>query len=168
GGLGVTNSGHIEYLLGGKNHLIFTTIPFMSIVYIYSYKKYEKLTITNLSLIFTSLISIILAGSGTGIILSLVYIVFIVFPKTLYPSIYSYIAINIALFVMIIIYRVHEKWFSFIIVDVLEKSTTFSGRTLLWDISLDAIKSKPLIGHGRGNTIISDVYWYLKESHNGF
>src|SRR5699024_7448031 len=167
GGLGYTSSGHIEYLLGRKNHLIFTIIPFITIVYIYSYKMYSKVPLRNLLLMLIGLVSVILAGSGTGIILAIILLLFIIQPKIFKFSMRFYIIVYVVLFFSNVIYRLQEKWFSFIIVDILEKDTNLSGRTLLWDISLEAIQKKLIIGYGRGNTVINDVYSYLSETHNG-
>ena len=167
GGIGYTDTGSTIYLLGSKNHIIFTTLLYVLVIYIYSFNLKGFLTITYFSFIFISLLGVILAGSGTGILLAIITLVFILFPKKLYPSIYIYITVYISLFLSIIVYRIHELLLSSFIVEFLDKSTTFSGRTLIWDIVINAIKEKRIWGYGRGNTVISDVYYYLNEAHNG-
>lgn len=167
GGLGYSETGSEAFFLGRKNHLIFSTIPYITIIYTYSYTFYNRLKLKYFFLIILSLASVVLAGSGTGIIISIVFMIFIIFPNFLYPSMYVYLFIYAFFFLSIVIYRLHEKWLGFIIVDILDKDITFSGRTLLWDISIEAIRDKWILGYGRGNTIISDTYWYLNEAHNG-
>ncbi len=61
---------------------------------------------------------------------------------------------------------------------LLQKDTTLTGRTELWDLLITAIKSRPLLGfgfdtfwqglHGDSLSIIRGVGWLVPTAHNGY
>ena len=48
------------------------------------------------------------------------------------------------------------------------KSTTLSGRTIIWEKSMFFINQNPVLGYGYDNTIIGDTTNYLTQSNNVF
>lgn len=65
-----------------------------------------------------------------------------------------------------------------IVVDILGKDLTFTGRTKLWELVIEMIKQRPLLGYGysafwRGINgpsapVVNAAYWAVPHSHNGF
>ncbi|WP_367924251.1 O-antigen ligase family protein [uncultured Ruthenibacterium sp.] len=54
---------------------------------------------------------------------------------------------NMIAFFLLVIFRILDM-FSFIIVDMLHRNTTLTGRTILWDGLYDIIGRQPIIGYG--------------------
>ena len=105
---------------------------------------------------------------GTGIIALLVvdFLIiayyFIGFRITLLKTYMIYVIAEIA----IVLVQV-QTWFSFIIVDLLHKDITFTGRTAIWDHALKLIPKKLIYGYGvmtqeKEVLLLGDIY-----SHNG-
>jgi O-antigen ligase len=73
------------------------------------------------------------------------------------------ITINIVLFFMIVVFRAQEV-FSFIIVSLLGKNLSFTGRTEIWDLCFIMIKNSFLFGYGfsyeRGLVYWRDTYTF--------
>lgn len=167
GGLNIGTDGLPIYLLGGKNAIAMTTLPTIPIIYLYSYTIHKKLKIFPLLLILICAISLYLSDSGTGIIISFLIILFIVFPKKVFPTFKTYLYIYMVVFFTIIIFRLQELLFGDFITNVLHKDMTFTGRTYIWDFVLNAMKESWILGFGRGNDIISHYFFNLNETHNG-
>lgn len=65
-----------------------------------------------------------------------------------------------------------------IVVDKLGKDLTFTGRTILWELVIEMIKQRPLLGYGynafwRGLNgpsayIVNTANWAVPHAHNGF
>lgn len=66
----------------------------------------------------------------------------------------------------------------FIVVDTLGKDLTFTGRTSLWEIVIEMIKQRPLLGYGYNGfwrglqgpsaLVLDAASWAVPHSHNGF
>lgn len=87
---------------------------------------------------------------------------FINFSITLLKAYMMYVIAEIA----IVLVRV-QSWFSFIIVGLLNKDITFTGRTYIWDHALELIQKKFVYGYGlmtqeKEVLLLGDIY-----SHNG-
>lgn len=57
------------------------------------------------------------------------------------------IIINIALFLILVVFKA-QYLFSYIIVTLLKKDLTMTGRTRLWNRAIELIKAKPVLGYG--------------------
>ncbi|MEO2075933.1 MAG: O-antigen ligase family protein [Bacillus sp. (in: firmicutes)] len=132
--------------LGLDNSFITAFLPITLLAAIWlgmNNKKFKTLVIImSLNMIFV--------WSGTGIIgYTLVIILVFLKPEKLIkiklatPSIIIYLI----LYSSIVIFR-FQNYFSYLIVDVLGKDLTFTGRTILWDLALSKIPQKPLFGFG--------------------
>ncbi len=84
----------------------------------------------------------IFAGSGTGIVVSLFVIFFMLMPRFSHPSLKTYLFIYIISFIVIVILRLHDILLGDFIVNVLEKDVTFTGRTRIWDVVIEKIKTQ--------------------------
>ncbi|MED1556524.1 O-antigen ligase family protein [Bacillus paramycoides] len=166
-GITIDNNGFPIYLLGGKNAITMTVLLAIPIIFIYSYIMYKKLKIFPLIVILISIASIYLSESGTGIVVAIVTVLFLVVHKRYFPSLKTYLLIYVILFFAIIVFRLQELLFGDFIINVLHKDLTFTGRTYVWDLILNTIGDSYFIGFGRGNNIINQHFINLHEAHNG-
>lgn len=109
-----------------------------------SYIKLKKVKGKYLITIIISVVTIVLVWPATAIVAlfgSLVLIIFNKVFKKLYRSIniYTYLAVYILSFFGFVVFKFQDK-FSFIIENLLGKSLTFSGRTIIWDNFIEVLK----------------------------
>ena len=72
------------------------------------------------------------------------------------------VIISIVIFVSIVFLRLQEV-FSYLIVNILGKDLTFTGRTVIWDYYINEIKNSWVIGYGVGYNPYKGLF-----AHNGF
>ncbi len=147
-----------NWLLGYDNKHIITILPGMMLTLIYSSYYGKKLKVRSKFLIVISLISIIRNFSATSVLAIVIMIAFVIFRNTIFEfffilNIYNYIITYITLFFTIIIFRLQEI-FRYLIVEILHKSLSFTGRTGIWDKTMELIKQKAIIGYGVENSTV--------------
>lgn len=131
-----------NYFLGYRNNSIMLFFPAIIFSIVRSLRKYNKLTLSSFVITAVSFATVILAFSATSVIGMTVFTLFLLLalinkmPNFL--NIITYLAINIAYFFGVIILRLQEA-FAFIIVDMLGRDLTFTGRTKIWDSALAAL-----------------------------
>lgn len=161
--------GYLSYsFIGGKNSIALTVIPAMLIIHIYSLLKYNKLTRFNIFMLVICIISLIISGSSTAIVIALWMILYF-FMKSIKLSLKKIIIIYLIISVMIIFGTeiLQQTFINTIIKELFDKDLTFTSRTVLWDISLEYFIKSPFIGYGRNNSIIYDsTGGHLDQSHN--
>lgn len=168
-GISQENSNYPIYFLGGKNALQMIILPSIFIIYLYSYKVYNRLKFIPFFVILIGIVSMYISESGTGITLAIITMCYLFAYKKINLKAKSYLFISISIFITIVIFRLHEVLFGNFIVNVLGKDITLTGRTYIWDLILKNIKEFWLIGLGRGNTFIFDNFYLgVNETHNGF
>lgn len=59
----------------------------------------------------------------------------------------TYLFISVLLFFGIVVFH-WQDYFSDFIVNVLHRNTTFTGRTMIWDRTIEYIKQAPILGYG--------------------
>ena len=59
-----------------------------------------------------------------------------------------------------------QNLFSFLIIDILHKDLTFTGRTDIWDRSMSMIAKKPILGWGSMEQIFETLLLGQTHSHN--
>lgn len=95
--------------------------------------------------------SVFYCMSSTSIVAYLVFLLYVIFHKTLYKvktmNYKTYLLIFMVFNILFVFLRV-QNIFSWFIVDVLGKSLTFTGRTIIWDKVMKFISLRPLIGYG--------------------
>ncbi len=162
--------GNEYHLLGIRNGLPPLFIPIMGLAVLYSAVNGKKMTLTSLSLLLCITITTIITWSATGVVgwfFMTVYIIFIYRSRltAVFNSLFLYLLYALA-FISIVLLRL-QYYFSYIIEDVLHKNITFTGRTDIWDISINLIKRSPIIGYGvyegHGFVFYRGQYYY---SHN--
>ncbi|OVE67766.1 hypothetical protein CCS79_12480 [Clostridium diolis] len=143
------------WFLGNKNVIIVYVLPCMFFCILNSLYKYNKVTLhSKVQLIICSL-SIFISQSATSIvgIVAFLLVVFledrkIIRKVTKYILNYKIIMISIfTLFFMLVISR-DTSIFSFFIVDVLNRTTSFTGRNVLWDQAIALFQKSPYWGVG--------------------
>lgn len=103
------------------------------------------------------------AGGMIGLFLFLIGLPFVYWEKTrrfVRVSILS--IVYVVLTVGLVFFRV-QNIFAFFIEDVLHKSLTLTGRTLMWDQAFELIQKSPLIGYGiaeRGHIFFNNKFQY--------
>ncbi len=142
-----------NWFLGFKNILVCYFLPAYIISYLYMNITGNKTRTFFLTIVI--FVSTLISGSTTtlvGITILLLFSVFSFLQKQYKIfNFKNYFITIIILFFCIVICR-FQNLFEFLIVDILNKDLTFTNRTELWDITLDAIANKPIIGHGWEST----------------
>ena len=163
-GYRVTEDTRLSFL-GRDNAYIFFFIPAIISTIIANGKK-SKITITILSL---TILTMVYVWSGTGVIgcaLIILYYLFAVGKPI--DQIFSYSKLILLIFIIyigVVFLRVQDI-FSGLIIGVLGKDLTFSGRTYLWDSALLLIGKKPWIGYGITETSMIERHGSFYSPHN--
>ncbi len=142
------------YLLGNDNTTTITLLLGALFILFYAnysnnqiYKKLAAISIVLVSLTF----ALTWCATGVvGVIMLLVFYLFIYNRKNDYSkflNLRTYLIVALILFLVIVIFRLQDM-FGFFIEGVLHKDLTFSWRTLIWDNCLHYIRHYPLIGIG--------------------
>lgn len=158
-----------NWLLGYKNLFLPYFIGFYIAAYLYQY-TYKGFLRSKL-LVISMLLSLLLVGSSTSIIVFSLFSLLAFFIKFDHEKIINALVltiINIISYLLIVKFRI-ANLLSFIIVRLFHKDTTFGGRTQLWDFLYEFIRNKFLWGNGclsgpemalRTNT------WWAFHAHN--
>ena len=163
-------TGNIIYFWQTKNHLSsLFFIAFISAVVIYGIKRSRFFRIWTVFIVFNIVLGVINFNSSTTIVgLAIMIALYFLFKKRKVlckPIIWfgATLVINYA----IVVLRVQQV-FSWIIVNVLHKSLSFTGRTQIWDMALLYIARKPIFGYGE--SAVFDFSWASSEvvAHNQF
>ena len=139
-----------SYFLGVDNG----HIRFFICYWIAYYTKYylnKKHSILGLIALILSIISIIICKSATTLVGTFIIALYFVLAKYIdkikFINVITYSITYIVAYVGIIFFQV-QKYFSFIIENVLKKDVTFTKRTKIWENFFKAIKNKPILGYG--------------------
>lgn len=166
-GLYMNSTGYIaNWVLGYKNTLILFLMPWVISSILYSLIYKNKLTLWSIFTIIITVVNIVLINSSTAIIGVGIIIIYLLFEKIINKfnvfNSWSYLGFYIASFFGLVIFRI-QKLASLLIVNILHKELTFTGRIYIWDSVLKAIKYRPLLGYGN----ITYVYnRFISTTHN--
>lgn len=155
------------YFLGTKNQV--TPLLIMASMLIFmSYGRKRNLV----ELLFNEtvvLLNAFLMGSGTGKVCVMVIIIGNIVQQRNVKRYanrvsnkrnlrYMYILIaSLAILVGIVFFNI-QSIFGWLIVDVLNKDLTLSGRTDTWKLAMEQFLCKPLIGYGYGHMVVGHYY----------
>ena len=132
--------------LGRDNAFIYFFIFALIIELFYSKKKQQSYTV-----MATIIITMLYVWSGTGLIGCLIIVAFaLVIQGRKIEKAFSIWTISIAYLIIylgVVVFRIQDV-FSGLIVNVLHKDITFTGRTYLWDMAMAYIIEKPYWGYG--------------------
>lgn len=124
-------------------------------------------------LIVAGLINLALVWSATALVVfaaaCALYFLSLIGVKI--PSIKALgIAAAASWFVVVVFRRIDI--FQHLVVDVLQKDMTFSGRTTMWDCAFDAISQSPFLGQGLGSYLaywnVNNPFLQVPHCHNAF
>lgn len=139
------------WLLGKKNTHFTIIFPTLILSVLYSYINSKKILLRTIIIVTISTISVFLLKSSTSELAICMFIFFIIFAKFFEKNsilnLKLYYIISIILFFLIIIFRLQDL-FSFIIVDIIGKELSFTGRTKIWDSAIKFVKSHFILGYG--------------------
>lgn len=166
-GMYINSTGYKQnWILGYKNSHILYLLPCVVVNFILSFKNRGKLNIKSYIIFAICFISILSVNSSTGIVGFLIILLYLIFKKVVDKvniiNGYSSLFIYLLSFVSIMILKV-QNLFKFLIVDILKKDLTFTGRTYIWDSVLKSIKIHPLIGYGN---VTYQYNKYIFTTHN--
>ena len=149
-----------NYLLGYDNQNINFILPALILVLI-KHQYYQKCKLQILLTYAISLITIIKAWSGMSLVIvfGTSFFAFFFFKRKSgfvathilnghIFNLFNLFIINFISFLGLVFLHV-EKWFAFIIEDILDKSITLTGRTLLWEKVKVFIARNPILGYGQ-------------------
>lgn len=157
-----------NWFLGYKNQLINYMLPAMVFVLVNYFCNSEGSKFTKKLRVFLlygcSVVTSFVIWSGATLIISFIMIVFVAFHSHFKTSVFNfrnYLIVNIGLTVAIVILRL-QNLFSFIIVDVLNKDITLTGRVYIWDKTLEYISQNYIFGYG-----VEEYGYRLIKMHMG-
>ena len=164
--------GERVYLLGGDTVFILWLLPAFTIacLYILFSKKYLRSTV----LIVVCLITLLKAWCATAIasFLGMFFVLgsgLLLYKKTK-VSLAALLLVSffINLFILFVYSGGNFPLLDFVIEKILQRSTTFTERTIIWKEAIRMIKEKPFIGHGfRTQINVSNSFAdHFLHSHN--
>ena len=144
------NTGYWQnWFLGYDNNHIVILLPLLIFSYVCSIYKKGKLSLLFYFILLIVNITILKTWSATSVVGVGLFDIFILFRSKLskLSALFHLFKYYLILFFSIVILRL-QNLFSFLIVDILKKDLTFSGRTYIWDYILKLIIQNPLLGYG--------------------
>lgn len=148
-GLYMIGGERIYTFVGHANNTSYYTLPMMALALTSAYSGGDKLRL--FSDIIACVLSILLVGSATGIVVHIVFVGILVWElkktKLIKFNYFNIYLIILLLSCCIIFFNV-QTYFSFIIEIFLHRELDFTGRTYYWAKNLMMIYQSPIIGHG--------------------
>ena len=134
-----------EWFLGADNNFAMWLVPSLVIAWIYAevFKTKKRSILLTMVIILTELVR----GSATGFMGVLIFLILIFVPyiRIILTPFRSIILVFIAFVVIVLM---GNMGFLEPIVEMLGKDMTFSGRVVIWENAIEAIKDKPILGYG--------------------
>lgn len=149
---GIEPAGSDYFIVGHRNWAITAILPSIIsslVIDIHHGKKFSMRSGCLVVIGYAQLVTAYSATSIASLTLALALYCMMLFPKLRpYLNLFTYLGLYILSFVSIILMRV-QHIFSFIIVDILHKDITFTGRTYIWDQALQEFSTNPVLGPGK-------------------
>lgn len=172
-GMYINEIGYTEnWILGYKNLHILYILPALLVSFLHSYYSKNRLFLRNYLLLIISFLSLLIVNSSTSLIGVILILFYLLFYKTINKfslfNIKNYFLIYIVLFMSIVILRI-QNLFRFLIVDILHKDLTLTGRTYIWDYVTRFISQKKFFGYGLENSYLrlnKTTYWRSYHAHD--
>ncbi len=161
------------FFIGGKNHLSMFMLPAAALVIVNALQKRKNLNLFELFVLICTIFSILIGASGAGIVCSLLAIVMFTSNKMVQSKRMLFamlILVNAFLLFSFGEIMKTDTWIQF--TEWLGKDASMTGRTTIWETSIDLVKDRWLFGYGRGVKFLflnMDEYWSAGyETHNMF
>lgn len=173
---GYTPSHNYNNFLISDNFLGYLYIPFIMLVYCTTFKKEKIVFISQMTFwSLICLISLIKAWAATCLAIYTLFLIIMLLDRNkIFKKIYPLkgFIINVCISIMVIFLHI-QNFFEWLIVGILHKSLTLSGRIYVWASAISNIKDKPWLGYGtvKGGRLsinYSNVLKHTYFSHNIF
>lgn len=138
------------FFMGGDNTSVRLYIISILFCFMNKYIKLNKMTIPIVSLLNLFIFSMVrdLGGGKICCIIMLLCILYLIYGANIPRKIIKkFIVANVVLFCLLVILN-KMNLFKFIIVDILHRNLSLTDRTIIWNITIEKIKSSPVIGYG--------------------
>lgn len=146
-----------NWFLGYDNTHIFWYIPAITLCLINLKIKNKKIDLESLILFLVISYSVYYCFSANSVVaytLFLIYLFTMKYTKKIeWMNSKTYLAIFITLFILFVILRV-QNIFSWLIVEILHKDLSFTGRTIVWDNTIKQIKNNFIFGYGMEKPLV--------------
>jgi len=144
------------FFLGPANQVAVSLIILSVVSFLLKEMGYLSSKKVNFYIIINS-ISLIIIFSGNNLIAWGVFLLGILFiNKKTVARFFSFKKVVVffgIFFVSIVVFEI-QNLFGFFIEGVLNKNLTFTNRTYIWEMAIQSIKEKPIIGHGVKDTVM--------------
>ena len=157
-----------NWLLGLDNTQLPYFIAGITITVIRDYYRAGeiRLSFRSWALIAICLITICIRWPATSVVGMIIILPVILVPRLFVRSkilnIITYLVVVALFFFGIVIFR-FQYYFAFLIQGVLHKNLSFSGRTGIWDYTMDAIRQSPVLGFG--SLSLEQAWSLIHQSH---
>jgi len=160
-----------NYLLGFHNGFIAILLPCVGFSMIYAYRKSRGKTLVSKESVISLTILImteLIDRSATGLVMTAFFLLFVflghmrILNKILNPYIFV-IGFYVATYLVVIL-RI-QNYFGAIIVGLLNKDLTLTGRVYLWDYAISVIKENWIIGVGQSARSVVGLYRSYNHPH---
>ena len=141
------------------------------VVTIFLLKKNKRLNFFNIILILLVILTVIMTKSVTSIISLIVFFLIIILNN--FKS-FKFNIIKIGRFLIVFILLIDFIFIAFnvdlgkISSSFANKSTTMSGRTIIWQKAMYYFEKSPIVGYGYDNNIIGSTDNYILQGNNKF
>ena len=161
---GYTNSR--KWLFGHRNMIFIHHLMWIIISYIYyklAKRNYSKMYV--LQMIFTIIVGVV-SWNSTMMLTSIIILVLGLFRNNIFSklNINHYISLYLILEIGIVFLRVQDA-FAFIIVNVLNRNLSFTGRTYIWDYYIEQFLNEGIFNKLIGNFGVTEL---TVNTHNMF
>lgn len=157
------------YFIGHDNKSYFIFLAVQAAVVILSFMKHNRLSVPAVLFNIFVTAAFFYVRSGSAMIVTAMILIYLMFfTKKRSDKLFNfrnYFIILAAIFLLIVMLNLHEL-FSFFIVNVLGKSITISGRTIIWSKAKAYIAASPVFGYGNEPSAILMLKFGINHVHN--
>ncbi len=162
------------YFLGLENQISFTLLLGLYFNWLNSVYNNDKITLLLYIIVYTASSVIIWSASA---MLAVILFLLIKYVPLVYQAIKRMptqvtLIVVVAILLFLVYYTlfgVENSFIKWLVVDILKKDITFTGRTHIWNILLKRVSHKPLFGYGIHKS--SDIFivgGHSLSAHNAF
>lgn len=177
---GVALSGNYQNLILSDNFLGYIFVPYMVLVCVRSYHRKGHLTVWSFLMLCACSFSIIKSQAGAGMVGVIFFMIAALYfggvekwkkkkiNDNQRTSVWKYYVIYFVFFVAVVVFNMQYLASDFL-VNILHKDITFTGRTAIWAVVLDMIRSNPFWGYGTmpdGRTLAVNIALASGSSHS--
>lgn len=160
-----------NWLLGYYNAHFFTVLPWCILFLTTSTKKHGKLTWLAVLVVAALTACLYMAGSKTSTVSMVVFLLALTLSmkvgKIHLPNISIIVAISALLSYLMIAFHIQDYFADFIL-NVLHRDVSLTGRTMIWTMAMNSIRSSPIIGNGSRVYELNNGMWTTTQAHNTF